>query len=327
MIAASFTVILAIILVSVAATSSTTSMDAADRHRQPPTVALVANAPSGIALGHGRNRPAQDVGKTWTQRQSAAETQFGSFEGHWRDYKPVNAAGTLNAAQTAALAAGKKLFINWKPCTSWEAAAAGKCDTAIATAARDWAAKCDDNSECWITFWHEPENDTNAAGRTTAYRSMFQHVSQLFRQQAPEVKIVWTMMGFSGHRALYPRLWPGPEYVDLIGHDPYIRPTSNPANLAVVIIDQASWLRANLPGAATKPVVAAEWGADLGGTAGTAQHRAAAINGVTGRLGEIAAAGHVELAMYDISGNSVSCGALTCPDAQAYKALKTATEG
>lgn len=297
---------------------------ASARPKPAPQPTAVVDA-SGIALGHWRNRPT-DSGKSWTQRQQAAEVQFGPFEGHWRNYKPANSAGTLNSAETAALVAGKKLFVNWKPCSSWSAAAAGTCDAAITTAATDWASKCTAPDQCWITFWHEPEDDLGGSNTIPTYQAMFRHVATVWRQSAPDVPIVWTMMGFSGHRSKYPGLWPGAEYVDIIGHDPYIKGSTTPANLASTIIDDATWLRANLPGAADKPVVAAEYGAGLSSSGANPAHHAAAYQSITDRLDEVRASGHVELDLFDQTDNRITCADLSCADAQAYKRLKDATE-
>lgn len=314
-------------LLAVLLTAASVLLAAAPASARPsrPVVPTAQVSEAGIALGHWRNRP-NDSG-SWTQKQTAAETQFGSFEGHWRNFKPANSNGALNSAETAALANGKRLFINWKPCTSWETAAAGNCDAAIVAAAQDWTGKCTTPDACWVTFWHEPENDLTSGNTIAEHKAMFQHVAPLWRQHAPNVKIAWTMMGFSGHRAKYSQLWPGAEHVDLIGHNPYIGPSSNPANLAAAVIDNATWLRQNLPGAADKPVVATEWGASLSSNKGTTAHKAAAIDGITARLAEVVAAGHIELDMFDASGNSISCANLSCADAQAYKRLKDATEG
>lgn len=93
-----------------------------------------------------------------------------------------------------------------------------------------------------------------------------------------------------------------------------------------MIIDQASWLRANLPGAADKPVVAAEYGAGLAGSGNDPTHHAAAYQSITDRLDEVVAAGHIELDLFDQADNRITCADLSCPDAQAYKRLKTATE-
>jgi len=287
--------------------------------------AVASEAVAMPKLGHWRNRP-YDGSRSWRQRMDAAEAQFGPFAGHWRQFKPVGKSGELSTSEEQALADGKRLFSNWKPLSSgqtWATVAAGGNDARIQAAADDWARNCDDNDECWITFWHEPENNLGGSGWSTAdHKAMFRRAAGIFRSRAPEVKIVWTMMGYEGHRALYPALWPGNEYVDYIGHDPYLKATTPPADLAKKIIDRSLWFRANI---SAKPIVIAEWGTDLSGVRGTAQHRADAVNEVRARLAEIAAAGVVELSHFDSREHYFSTPDLSGPDPAAYKALMSAT--
>jgi len=266
---------------------------------------------------------------SWKQRHLNAETQFGALAGHWRQFKTPLSSGQLSTDEEWALNNGKRLFSNWKVAgsTTWAQTAAGARDSVIAAAAQDWAATCEDNGECWVTFHHEPENDLKGAGSgmtAVDYANMQRHVVPLWREYAPEVKIVWTMMGFEGHRPLYPTLYPGGEYVDLIGHDPYVNTTETPSKLADKMVTRSQWFRANI---AVKPIVIAEWGTDLKNGRGTVQHRADAINGVTARLAEIAAAGVVELDHFNSRDHYLSTADLSGADAQAFKALKTATEG
>ena len=82
----------------------------------------------------------------------------------------------------------------------------------------------------------------------------------------------------------------------------------------------------SLPGASNLPVIAAEWGADLGGlttSRGTDKHRADAIDALRGRLSDLVAAGHIELDFFDSGSNYLSTSG---PDVSAYKRLKYATE-
>jgi hypothetical protein len=315
-------------------------------HRPTLTVNWTPPTPADqINLGHWRNRPS-DAGLTWRQTMDAAEAQFGPFEGHWRNYKGVGSAGTLNTAEQQALVDGKRLFINWKPwTTTWKQVADGLRDAQIQAAADSWAANCDDNGECWITFGHEPEDDIGGAGSgmTIAdHKAMFQRASTIFATRAPEVKVVWTMMGFETHQPKYPQLWPGAGYVDYIGHDPYVSCDGDPALMATRIVNRSVWFRNNLTGASNLPVVVAEWGADLGGNdwacgtippgqtepgdRGTSQHRADAITGVRNRLPDIVNAGVIELDFFDAGSDYFSANNVTNVDTAAYEALKAATE-
>jgi len=286
-----------------------------------------ANAESLPRLGIWQNPPY--LTGTWLQKQTAAETQFGAFAGHWRQFKTPSSSGQLSTDEEWALNNGKRLFSNWKVAGSgtWAQTAAGARDAVIVAAAQDWAATCEDNGECWITFHHEPENDIGAAGSgmtAVDYADMQRHVVPLWRTYAPEVKIVWTMMGFEGHRPLYPTLYPGDAYLDYIGHDPYISTTEAPANLANKMITRSQWFTANI--SASKQFVIPEWGTDLHGGRGTVQHRADAISGVTARLSELAAAGIVELDHFNSREHYLSTADLTGADSAAFKSLKDATE-
>lgn len=295
-----------------------TVTDAAGKVVGDFTAPLIPPPPPTL-LGHWRNRPA-DTGQTWYQRHAAAEAQFGPFAGHWRDYLPTGNSGKLTAGHRQALADGKGVFCNWKPwSTNWAQVASGARDAVIVAAAQDWGSV---TGQRRITFGHEPENDIPALGTAADHKAMFQRCSDLFREYALDVEVVWTVMGFDP--APLPALWPGAEYVDLLGHDPYVTSTENPAALANKIVDRSSWLRANLPGAADLPVVCPEYGTDLSGGRGTDAHRAAAIDGVRARLDDIAAAGVAELDYFDARTNGFSDAGV---DAAAYQALKTATGG
>ena len=280
-----------------------------------------------IALGVWNN--SQLVSGSWLDRHKQSETQFGSYEGHWRQFKSPGHNGQLSSDEEAALASGKRLFSNWKVAANgqtWANVAAGGQDGVIIAAAKDWAPHCKTGNQCWITFWHEPENDLGAAGSgmTAADYVAFQrHVVTLWRTHAPSVRIVWTMAGSESKRALHPQLWPGAQYADYIGHDPYVRADEDPLKLAQKVIERSTWFRANL---APLPVVVPEWGTDLSGVRGTVDHRAAAINEVTRRLPEIMNAGVIELSHYNSREHYISWVDLSCPDGQAFKSLKTATE-
>lgn len=312
-------------------------------HRPTLTVNWTSPTPADqINLGHWRNRPS-DAGLTWRQKMDAAEAQFGPFEGHWHQYRGAGSAGTLSTAEVQALVDSKRLFVNWKPwSTNWAQVANGLRDAEIQAAADSWAANCDDNDECWITFGHEPEDDIGTLGTIADHKAMFQRASSIFATRAPEVKVLWTMMGFEQHQAIYDDLWPGASYVDYIGHDPYVSCNTDPALMATRIITRSQWFRNNLVGASNMPVVVAEWGTDLGGNAwacgtippgqtqpgdrGTNQHRADAITGVRARLAEVANAGVIELDFFDAGSDYFSADNITNVDTAAYKALKTATE-
>jgi hypothetical protein len=251
-----------------------------------------ATAAAPIALGVWSN-PDYWESLSWKQRHLNAETQFGPYEGHWRQFKPPDKNGQLTSDEEWALANGKRLFVNWKVAGSgtWAQTAAGARDAVIVAAAQDWARHCrpDVADHCWVTFHHEPENDIKGAGSgmTAAdYVAMQRHIVTLWRRHAPQVRVVWTMAGSDSKRWLFPQLWPGTGYADMIGHDPYIRAKDDPKLLAAKMVDRSKWFRANI---AALPVVLPEWGTDLDGVRGTVEHRRAAFAEVTRRLPEIAA--------------------------------------
>ena len=310
---------------STTSTTSTTSKTSTTSTTTTSTTAVPGRGQ--IALGVWNN--SQLVSGSWLDRQKQSETQFGIYGGHWRQFKPRGHSGQLSSNEEAALASGKRLFSNWKVATTsqtWANVAAGAQDAVITAAAKDWAPHCKTENQCWITFWHEPENDLGAAGSgmTAADYVAFQrHVVPLWRTYAPSVRIVWTVAGSDSKRALHPQLWPGAQYADYIGHDPYVRADEDPLKLAQKMIERSTWFRANL---APLPVVLSEWGTDLDGVRGTVDHRTAAISEVTRRLPEIMNAGVIELSHYNSREHYISSVDLSCADGQAFKSLKTATE-
>lgn len=294
----------------------------------PPSATASNPVPRHLVLGH----VALHGTGSWREKADAAVAKFGTFRGHMRAYYAEGHSGKLQADHKAWMDQGGRLFINWKPRTTsgagstWTQIATGARDSVIIAAAKTWAPYAD---RLWITIEHEFESKLGAAGSgmTAAnFKAMFRHVVPLIRANAPGVSIAWTVMGaFSGHAAKYPTAWPGSDVVDILGHDPYIVKGREPAQLPVNIINGANGLRA-LPGAAHLPVVAAEWGADLGGATtsrGTDQHRASAIDAVRTRLADIIAAGHIELDYYDDGSDYLSASG---PDVAAYKRLKDTTE-
>lgn len=289
---------------------------------EPPPEPPPPPPPPKLVLGHY----AGHGGGSWRERVDAIEAKYGKFQGHQRYYWSSGTSGQLSADLKAWMDADprNRLFANWKPwSTNWAQVASGARDSVIIAAAKTWAPYVA-KGQFLLTFGHEPEND----GMPPAdYVAMWRRAAPLMRQYAPGIKLVWTMMGkFSGHpHSLYESLWPGAEHVDVIGHDPYIVKGAAPTKLPQNMIDGAKDLRL-LPGAADLPVIAAEWGADLGGgttSRGTDQHRADSFDAVTARLADLVACGHVELDLFDAGSDYLSASG---PDVAAYKRLKAATE-
>lgn len=76
----------------------------------------------------------------------------------------------------------------------------------------------------WVAIHHEPENDS---GSTQAWTSMQRRFSPIFRSQ-PNIAFTVILMGYPQFKAKNPDprlsmdvLWPGSEYVDVTGFDPY----------------------------------------------------------------------------------------------------------
>lgn len=282
---------------------------------KPTTTTVPETTTANVALGIWSNTSEA----SWRSELDALEATYGPFEGYWRNYHP-QASTWPNAEELVALADGKRLFLNAKPGGTWAGVASGTYDATISNSLQTLAANCAP-SQCLVTFWHEPISELGTLGTTSDYVAMWRHLDQLRDTHAPQVQLAWTMEGFEANQPTYLQLWPGSGVVDVIAHDPYVRADEDPSRLAAKIISRPLWFRANLFGAASLPVVIAEFGADLGGR-GTDAHRAQALDGIRSRLDEIAAAGVVELDYFNARTNWLSAGV----DGQAFADLKVATE-
>lgn len=79
----------------------------------------------------------------------------------------------------------------------------------------------------WLAPMHEPEND-DTGGADDEYARAFRYIVERIRARGvTNAVIVWDMMGFNGHGARYPTLYPGDDVVDWIGYDPYVRTTAS----------------------------------------------------------------------------------------------------
>jgi hypothetical protein len=123
---------------------------------------------------------------------------------------------------------GRIPFLNWKPATKngtvipWSRIASGAEDATIISHADAIKAF---GRPMYLTFHHEPENDTGAFGTPQEFAAAFRHVVEVMRSRgATNVAFVWTMMGstFNGYDGRDPAsFYPGNDYVDLIGTDGY----------------------------------------------------------------------------------------------------------
>ena len=123
------------------------------------------------------------------------------------------------------VAAGRILKISWESrifssgtTLTWRQIYDGSHDATIDAVGARLAAW---GEPVFLTFDHEPE-DEPAKGTDAEYVRAWRHVhDRITAAGADNVIWVWTMMGYSGHYSRYKALYPGDEYVDWIGYDPY----------------------------------------------------------------------------------------------------------
>lgn len=295
--------------------------------------------PARPKIGHWRNRPNTDGALSWQQRYDAAVDQFGDFPGRRSQYKSAGAAGTLSAAELAAVDAGQGLHVYWKVASPWTNVTNGSSDTRLIAAAGSYKSRPD--TTFWVTFWHEPENDLTAnggtAGTAAQFVSQWRYCVDLFRAQGvTNCKYAWVIMNSAAHPADLPSLWPGNSYVDLVGVQRYIGGSATSPTLGARFLTDLQWFTDNYAagtrnwrpkktdGTGDLPFSFTEWGADLlaAGARGTASHRATQIDTVTGILDDLAVWGVQELRMFDAGQNWLEDKPSV--DAIAYQNLKDA---
>ncbi len=145
----------------------------------------------------------------------------------------------------------------------WADIAAGKHDAYLrgqALRAKAFGART------FFSFNQEPEQALergNLAGTPEEFAAAYRHVHDVFLAAgATNVVWVWWVMGWSGHNAAYPRLWPGSAHVDWIAYDPYDFNACHgrPAKSArQTIAPWYGWVTAQ-QWAAGKPLMLAEYG-------------------------------------------------------------------
>jgi hypothetical protein len=127
---------------------------------------------------------------------------------------------------------GHILFYGWETQvfntgtrTCWSDVAAGVHDAYIDARIADIKAF---GKPMFMSFETEPEANIGMCNRTTKggtameYVAAYRHVHDRFRVKGV-TNVVWVVhwMGWSGYYALYPQIWPGDDYVDWVGWDPY----------------------------------------------------------------------------------------------------------
>jgi glycosyl hydrolase family 26 len=123
---------------------------------------------------------------------------------------------------------GRIPFINWNAAKNdgsvarWSAIANGSQDSWIQQRADAFRAFA---SPVYLSFHHEPEDDTSRFGTPAEFAAAFRHIVTVFRQRnVTNVAFVWTMMAwsFDGRSGRNPMdYYPGDSYVDLVGSDGY----------------------------------------------------------------------------------------------------------
>jgi hypothetical protein len=170
---------------------------------------------------------------------------------------------------------GRTLLLSWKPEDghTWAQVAAGKADDYIDREA-EYLRNHFADQKFFLVIHHEPEDEVQSksgSGYTAAdYRNMYRHVVDRLRSHGVDNAVfVMCYMGAQVYatKAWFDDLWPGSEYVDWIGYDPYATPSLNGQTGGFSWLmnehwgDQFGgmyhWITKNHP---NKPIMLAEWG-------------------------------------------------------------------
>ncbi|HSY15350.1 MAG TPA: glycosyl hydrolase [Jatrophihabitantaceae bacterium] len=179
----------------------------------------------------------------------------------WYDVFP-----TVSEQELAA--AGHELFLNWEPqgvsgqLMSWASIAEGAHDQQIdALAARLRRLP----NDVLLSFSHEPEQKWTQHGSATDFVAAFRHIHDRMQEDgATNVRWVWDLMGLTTPvwLARYKQLWPGDEYVDWVGWDPYNADSCEPGHtwqsFSQTVDPFYKWLEAH--GFGDKPFMLGEYG-------------------------------------------------------------------
>jgi len=120
---------------------------------------------------------------------------------------------------------GRIMFFAWESrifatgtTLTWRQVYSGEYDEVIDAVARRIA---DAGVPIFMGFDHEPEDDPSKGSDADFVRAWRHVVDRFERAGAHNAIWVWTVMGWSGYYPRYHDLYPGDEYVDWIGYDPY----------------------------------------------------------------------------------------------------------
>ncbi|KAB1948996.1 glycoside hydrolase [Micromonospora sp. ALFpr18c] len=175
-----------------------------------------------------------------------------------------------DAYESQQMREGRLMFFAWESrnfsagtTLTWADVYSGRQDATIdAVAGRIRAA----GVPVFMGFDHEPE-DEPAKGSDADFVRAWRYVYERFAKAgATNAVWVWTMMGWSGHHARYPGLYPGDRYVDWVAYDPYNFHVCNGSTVwkspSTTVGDFYRWLDASGIGAG-KPRMLAEFGTNF----------------------------------------------------------------
>lgn len=154
------------------------------------------------------------------------------------------------------------MLYNWKVSGGTHAEiAAGAQDARIITAAGQMKAY---PHKFFLGIHHEPDNDTQSTGNTDAdYVDMYRHVVDVLRAQGvTNMVLVWTVTSYSGNRSRWAGLYPGDDYTDWIGVNPYGHAYATSLDLFFNERQQggSGWYDYFTGLAPGKPIMLSEWG-------------------------------------------------------------------
>jgi len=240
-------------------TTSTTVAPTTTAPAQPLDALLVPTDPTKVLLG-----------SSFGSGSLGATQSFESIVGrvppiaHQYATSPTQFQSRINSTP-----AGSIPFVNIKPLGTMGGATyrrilAGDADanlTQIATSIRNYG------RPMFVAVMHEPENDGPAADDADYARAYRYSVQFMEAQGVTNAVWVWNMMGFYGHGARYPTLYPGDDVVDWIASDPYVRGSDicRFRGLANKTAPSAPGWPGFYAWAAVKgkPMMLAEWGIEL----------------------------------------------------------------
>jgi hypothetical protein len=188
----------------------------------------------------------------------------------WNDFTTSFAASGGEATMAAE---GRLLLIHWTPRIfgtttqfRWPDIAAGTYDTSYviptAQAMRDFGSKF------FLAFHNEMNASSTEGGGTygtdAEYASAAQHIHNVFVAQGA-TNVIWVFKP-SGYQTQFPTrmnaLYPGDQYVDWIGFDPYGNTSASDTAEYVLSTKypMVNWATVTKSGSHTKPMMMAEWG-------------------------------------------------------------------